>query len=386
MTIRTFFSYLAILSFVFIGIFSFISQTHASSTAVSGWWWSDNIGWISMSGVTIDDSTHLMSGSAWSDNIGWIKFDGLSGFPSGGGSTSGAARLNTVTNMLEGWARACDGTASGDCSSMTSRTDGWDGWISLSGTNYGVTLSGTNFSGFAWGSDVVGWVDASLSTYSPVVSPTGTLVLSASPTNVSAIGNTTTLTWQWQQGAGSTLHGCTADVNTTDHWTNASASINPSTAVLNSGNSYMDSRSGIVVPNAPSHYQISCLDSTGTQINSNIVYVTVNTPASSFGWQTDCGVGSTETVTGNVDMDWDFYGIANAGTCSSTGPSGAWASTSPSSNEWHGPTSIGGVNGGTYSLSCDSGANGNSGTVTFTKVAQCSVQPPTTHHFLWFEF
>ncbi|MEI6479170.1 MAG: hypothetical protein WCO18_02650, partial [bacterium] len=41
-----------------------------------------------------------------------------------------------------------------------SRLDGWDGWISLSGSNYGVTYASTTgyFSGFAWGSDVLGWI------------------------------------------------------------------------------------------------------------------------------------------------------------------------------------------------------------------------------------
>jgi len=42
---------------------------------------------------------------------------------------------------------------------------GWDGWISLKGTspNYGVVGTSTGaFVGFAWGSDVIGWVDFSL--------------------------------------------------------------------------------------------------------------------------------------------------------------------------------------------------------------------------------
>jgi len=62
-----------------------------------------------------------------------------------------------------GWARACAGTLPGDCSTMEPRTDGWDGWISLSGTGYGVTYTSSTgaFGGYAWGDVNVGWVDFS---------------------------------------------------------------------------------------------------------------------------------------------------------------------------------------------------------------------------------
>jgi hypothetical protein len=131
--------------------------------ALSGYAWSDNIGWISFQStdqpVRIDE-TGALSGYAWSDNIGWVKFGGLSAFPNA--SLGGNATLEDGLR-LKGWARACAGTRAGDCSSMASRTDGWDGWISLAGPGgsgrYGVTLSDREFSGFAWGSDVVGWVD-----------------------------------------------------------------------------------------------------------------------------------------------------------------------------------------------------------------------------------
>lgn len=141
-----------------------------SGTAITGYGWSDTIGWISMNcsndsscgvnnyGVTIDASGNL-SGYAWSENIGWIKFGGLSSFPSGSGTSAANAQV-TGTN-LTGWARACAGTAGGDCSSMTSRSDGWDGWIALSGAGYGPTLSGSNFSGYAWGDVNLGWIDFS---------------------------------------------------------------------------------------------------------------------------------------------------------------------------------------------------------------------------------
>jgi hypothetical protein len=137
----------------------------ADGPALSGYAWSDNIGWITFQDIAqpvrIDAATGALTGFAWSDNIGWVKFGGLSGFPNS--SLGGNAVLEDGLR-LKGWARACAGTQTGDCSSMVSRTDGWDGWISLAGPGlvsgrYGVTLSDREFEGFAWGSDVVGWVN-----------------------------------------------------------------------------------------------------------------------------------------------------------------------------------------------------------------------------------
>jgi hypothetical protein len=172
----------------------FAVRVHAqtSSASMNGWTWSSNIGWGSASstqpgagvsgpyGLQVDGSGNI-NGYVWTSNIGWIKFGNgggdaygaLSGFP----VASGNANVNLTTGAVTGWARACGGTASGNCSSMTSRTDGWDGWIELSGANHATEtgLSGTNvsshgvsfnpvsgaFSGYAWGSDVVGWIDFS---------------------------------------------------------------------------------------------------------------------------------------------------------------------------------------------------------------------------------
>lgn len=134
---------------------------------IFGFAWSDTIGWISFNcedggvgqsdicdtseyGVTVGINNKL-SGYAWSDNIGWISFNEneLGGCP---GSDCKAKLVGNT--YLSGWARALAGIDA---------NDGWDGWISLStqsggGINYGVTLSGEDFSGFAWGSEVVGWI------------------------------------------------------------------------------------------------------------------------------------------------------------------------------------------------------------------------------------
>jgi hypothetical protein len=131
-----------------------IVQADTATSKLSGYAWSETIGWISFESSTGGDvsidSVGNLNGYAWSDNIGWVKFGGLSSFPASGDN----AKLNG--DNLTGWARACAGTVNGDCNSAT-RTDGWDGWISLSGQGYGVKLDRN--SSYAWGSDVVGWID-----------------------------------------------------------------------------------------------------------------------------------------------------------------------------------------------------------------------------------
>lgn len=146
---------------------------------LNGWAWSSNIGWISFNGsgdrggVFFETPNNVLTGWAWSSNIGWIKFGDLSVFPQAPGTIASNAKMDPVTGRVYGWIRACAGTTNGDCWTP-SRTDGWDGWISLSGTNYespyfpplgesskGVTFNKTTgkFSGYAWGGDVIGWID-----------------------------------------------------------------------------------------------------------------------------------------------------------------------------------------------------------------------------------
>ncbi len=159
--------------------FSTLNKTQAETTdgVFSGYAWSSNIGWVSMScenagtceqgnyGVTLNDNGNL-TGYAWSSNIGWLQFGGLSGFPTGDGTQAVNARLNG--NQLEGWVR------------FLSHGDGWDGWVSLSGTSYGIIKTDdSKFLGYAWGSDVVGWMKMIPPTAVCEQSETGTLPNSA---------------------------------------------------------------------------------------------------------------------------------------------------------------------------------------------------------------
>lgn len=171
----------------------------APAVDMDGYAWSSNIGWISLNcktggsagesicpgspgvgpksnyKVTLNSSSTI-TGFAWSSNIGWIKFGGLSSFPTGGAtSPKNAIASGVYPNLsISGWARACYGTVNGDCTGA-SRTDGSDGWISLAGTNYGVNIDSTGISNnsYAWGSEVIGWID--MFSRTSMLFPTATL-------------------------------------------------------------------------------------------------------------------------------------------------------------------------------------------------------------------
>lgn len=132
--------------------FSDYEVSAGSEHNVSGWAWPENIGWISFNsanqggganyGVNVAQNGDL-SGYAWSENIGWISFNETTGCP----SSPCKPKLNRQNGQVSGWAKA-----------IAADGNGWDGWIHLKGTNYGVTVSGCSWQGYAWGSDVVGWV------------------------------------------------------------------------------------------------------------------------------------------------------------------------------------------------------------------------------------
>jgi hypothetical protein len=83
---------------------------------------------------------------------------------------------------MKGWARACSVFADPIACQGTLANDiyrgGWDGFISLSGvakdgSSYGVVSStnGTTVTGYAWGSDVVGWVQFDLKSTNDTCDP-----------------------------------------------------------------------------------------------------------------------------------------------------------------------------------------------------------------------
>lgn len=155
-------------------IFILSSQEKTSAGSgqnVSGWAWSSNIGWISFNdlapgsgggsyGVNVDSAGNI-SGYAWSNNIGWISFN--AGDVSGCPQSPCAPTLNKTNGQISGWAKALNGSAA----------TGWDGFIRLrgqaaDGSPYGVDASIGSpcaWTGWAWGSSVVGWISFNGSGY-----------------------------------------------------------------------------------------------------------------------------------------------------------------------------------------------------------------------------
>jgi hypothetical protein len=133
-----------------------------SGSTLTGWIWSDTIGWISASCTDLGSCTTsnysltvasdgTISGYGWSENIGWVSANAsdLAGCP------TAPCTAKITDDSLTGWLKALSGGSS--------QSGGWDGWISLEGANYGPTLQDTGyFTGFAWGHDVTGWLNTAL--------------------------------------------------------------------------------------------------------------------------------------------------------------------------------------------------------------------------------
>ncbi len=179
--------------------------SHAAATDnLSGWAWSDGIGWVSMNcyndwnGDSVIDDNHCtgtnpangqlyvnygvnavnisatvaeLRGYAWSENIGFINFNPAGPYPASnnGGLVPGhPVQLGKSTGKVTGWARACVVFQSGCSGALLDNIQrgGWDGWIGFgdgaqAGSSYGgvvVTSSGTCvYQGWAWS----GWDEAS---------------------------------------------------------------------------------------------------------------------------------------------------------------------------------------------------------------------------------
>ena len=161
---------------LFVLVFAAASILKIQAANVSGWPWGGTedpgiggslgsidgnetgVGWISTSGsnygINIPGTDGDLSGNAWSENLGWISFNNsdLAGCP------SGICSARREGDYLKGWARILSMPQAG------SNAGGWNGWISLSGSNYGVQISKMDGTGnnhtYAW-SDELGWIDFS---------------------------------------------------------------------------------------------------------------------------------------------------------------------------------------------------------------------------------
>src|SRR3989344_3051251 len=280
-----------VLLVLFVSYFITVSQGDTkkakadSSNLLSNYAWSDNIGWISFNGsnygITVDTNGKL-SGYAWSDNIGWISANDadLSGCP----KTPCTAKLQN--NNLNGWLKVISGG--------TSQSDGWDDWISLSGSSptYGPTLSNNTFSGYSWGSDVVGWISWSGSGYGVTTDLAPTATLSADPTTIN-LGQSSTLTWSSTNATSCTGTGFTA------------------------GGSSGSRSTGILNPPGTFNYQVACTGAGGTSAPAfaSVEVLSPNVAISASPTRVQAGT--------NSQISWSASGVKS---CAVTGPSGTLAS------------------------------------------------------------
>lgn len=98
----------------------------------------------------------VLQGQAWSNNYGWLDFSDdvvQSCWQANPSETfNGPAKILFPTGKVVGWAKFLAGD--------DLPNDGWDGCVSFSGVEYGVSVNLTTgvVSGWAWGSSVVGWI------------------------------------------------------------------------------------------------------------------------------------------------------------------------------------------------------------------------------------
>jgi hypothetical protein len=144
-----------VLSVVFVAI---RARAELGSGPLLGYAWSETVGWVDLNcqnsntctsipwGFSVDNNG-MISGYAWSENVGWLSANAgdLSGCP------SAPCTANISASNFHGWLKALSGGSA--------QSGGWDGFVSLSGPGYGVSIPSGNFSGYAWGSTVIGWLD-----------------------------------------------------------------------------------------------------------------------------------------------------------------------------------------------------------------------------------
>ena len=352
-------------------------HAQAVTPVISGYLWSDKIGWISTNcennntcsasnyKVSFNSGSGLLSGYAWNDMLEWITFDSanLSGCPSG----TCTATMSIATGALTGWARACIVFQSGCSGALRASNElgGFDGWISLSGSGYQLSAAftpsawpsnpSTTNTGYAWGGDLINWIQGHIyqgapSDFAPVIN------LSASSTSITS-GQSTTLTWTV---SGDADGNCPKTATTTSTTWTGDVTCNGSM---------------VVSPNATTTYEMSASNTISTRSRTVKVIVLPATPSILL------DVSNTRPTAGSsVTLTWTVSGDTD-GTCDTsligTAVSG-WTATKSCANNT--PTTFtftaGAVGASTtFTLSGTNGFGTTSKSITVTVVAAGSGTP-----------
>ena len=171
-------AFLALISFSFDSSETIRAEVSDDERCFGGYARSGNIGRIDLnpnghSCVKVESDGNV-TGYAWSDAVGWINMDPAGGTPSSPGYSVRYDNDDNDDNddsKITGWARACSVYASTDSCSGALKDEqelgGWSGWIRMHDVNVSSEFveEGNHkyqpLEGWAWGDLVVGWVDFS---------------------------------------------------------------------------------------------------------------------------------------------------------------------------------------------------------------------------------
>ena len=260
------------------------------------------MGWISFNDPTggslygvYEDNNGNLSGYAWSSNLGWVDFNG-----STADGAHPAPRVIPGTGYVTGWARACAAFSGNACSgdmNLDPNSGGWDGWIDLSWIIQDKTTC--NWSGYAWGSDGIGWISMSDPSGSLYGITGGSAVCTAlyTPPTVDFYASPNPI----DSGQSSTLY-----------WTSDAAScigFGFSTGIGDPANGSVST--GPLTIDSP--YTITCTGTNGLQTTKGVT-VKVNTPVVSISANpTRVRVNTPSSIS------WSASGVKH---CKVSGPSG----------------------------------------------------------------
>jgi len=262
-----------IIVFSIIGIGSVLFVKAGTGYNVSGWLWggttedgsnkperSTGLGWISthnsgegdLYGLYIPSSDGSVSGYAWSENIGWIDFQ-----PSGPYPTNPSYSAKREGNKLTGWARILSIKEANEIGN----SGGWKGWIKLGGTaqdgsSYGVEVDPTTgkLSGYAW-SDELGWISFDRASTTPV-NPTPTSTPTSTTTSTPPPPPPPSLNCTFFANPGTIRRGETSTLS----WN----CVGAERCEINQGiGSVSTSGSREVKPSVTTIYTLSCSNTTG---------------------------------------------------------------------------------------------------------------------------
>jgi hypothetical protein len=367
---------------------AFSHKSEAAGTLggeLHGYAWSSTIGWISTNclegsiaggsvctvspyAVSIDSSTGAFSGYAWSSNVGWISFNASQ-------VTAHCASAPTI---------ALDGTASGFAWVVNGTSaSGADGCISLksgpTGAVYGVSANPTTgvFSGFAWGSTNVGWVNFNGVTMTPTI---GTPMVDIKADGLDALpmssaGGTANLTWVSSSLDTTTSTPCTASSN----W----SGLKPATSTTTGTAVVVPANTSTTTP-ATYSYTITCTSAAGatptTVTDTVIITVQPAAPALDFSANGVAGVtpgGVVPTVSVGYRAPINFVWTTNQ-MSSCTGTSGfgyaGWSGTSKIASDGTHNEIFGTISeNSTFTMSCTPTIGG----APIVKTLRVVVAPPS---------